>query len=175
MPTTLRRVTRTTFTVLSVVLGAAMLWRGLTRSPIVCGASVVGLALVVSWLRRRERQYLGAAQPRFSGQDLVIATMLIAGLWVALYAVFSLGDVGTSMTRATSIPLGYDAAPLSIAEVLGVGLLSTIGVALLLVPLRRPPKKRRDVRETSLVARGGMTVVGSPPATPDITMVRDEH
>ncbi len=150
MSSKFRRVSRIAIIAACVLVGAALVWRGVVRSPIVSGASVVGVALTVAWMRRRDRQHLGAVEPRFSGPDLVLSAMLVGGLWMGLYAVFSLGDVGA---RSTSIPLGHDGAPLGIAEVLGVGLMATLGVTLLLVPFRRVPKKRRDVRETSLARR----------------------
>ena len=144
MSSKFRRASHVVIVVACVLLGSALVWRGVVRSPIVCGASVVGMGLTAAWLRRRDRQQLGAAQPRFSGQDLVLGAMLVGGLWMGLFAVFSLGDVGT---RSTSLPLGHDGVPLSIADVLAVGLMTTLGMALLLAPFRRAPQKRRDVRE----------------------------
>ena len=123
---------------------------------------MVGIALALWWLRRRDVAHLGTREPGFAGMDLAVGAMLVAGLWLGLYAVFSLGDVGTAVGRATSIPLGPDAGPLSIAEVLGIGVLSTIGVTLALVPFRRVPKRRRDVRETSLVGRMSAATEGTP-------------
>lgn len=163
MASSFRRISRVVISATSFVAGAALLWRTLPRSPIVGVTSLVGIGLALWWLRRRDVAHLGKREPGFPGMDLALGAMLVGGLWVGLYAVFSLGDVGTAVGRATSIPLGPDASPLSIADVLAVGVLCTIGVTLALVPFRRVQGKRRDVRETSLVGRmSGGEVVPSP-------------
>jgi hypothetical protein len=169
-----RRISRTVISATSFVAGALLLWREVPKSPILGGSSVAGMALALWWLRRRERAHLGGREPGFAGQDLLIGAMLVGGLWLGLYAVFSLGDVGTAVGRATSIPLGPDGGSLSIGSVLGIGALSTIGVTLALVPFRRMPRKRRDVRETSLAGRisGPREVVPSPVSS---EVVREER
>ncbi len=153
MPSHLRRISRVALSAASLLGGAALLWRSAPRSPILTGVAIVGVILVLLWLRRRDRRQLGGAVSGFSGQDLVVSVMLVGGLWIGLYAVFSLGDVGSKAGPATSIPLGYDATSLAIGDVLSISVLATIGFALVLVPFRRAPQRRRNVRETSLVGR----------------------
>ncbi len=174
MASRFRRISRVVISATSFVAGAALLWRALPRSPIVGVTSLLGIALALWWLRRRDLAHLGTREAGFAGMDLAVGVMLVTGLWLGLYAVFSLGDVGTAVGRATSIPLGPEGGPLSIAEVLGVGALSTIGVTLALVPFRRVPKRRRDVRETSLAGRISGPREGMPsPVSSEA--VRDER
>ena len=164
MSTRIRRATRHLLSVSSFGLGSVLVWRAVTTSPILAVASALGLAIALWWLKRRERSQLGQRLTGVAAQDLLLGATLLAGLWLALFAVFSLGDVGATTARATSIPIGHDAAPMTMGQVLWIALAGTLGVTGLLVPFRRAPSKRRDLRETSLAGlRGQPRAVGMTP------------
>lgn len=155
MPVSLRRASRWAFATVSFAGGAALAWYAVRNSPILAVATTGGMGVALWWLKRRERSLLGQRLSGVAGQDLALAVMLMTGLWLGVYAVFSLGDVGLAAGRATSLPIGADARPLTMGAVLTVALAATLGIGGLLAPFRRPPRRRRDLRETALVGKHG--------------------
>ena len=146
-----RRVSRQAINLTVLAAGALLAWRLLRLSPIVLGTSAVGIALTLWWFRRRELLAKGYLRGRYQWRDLLLAGLLVGGLWVGLYLVFSLGDVGFSSSAGTRIPIGVDAAAMSVGEMLLAGLAATICTMALAFPFRGSPKQRRDVRDTALV------------------------
>ena len=156
MPSTsrFRRVTRHAISLTVLGAGALLALSLVQLSPIVLGTSAVGIALTLWWFRRRELLAKGYLRGRYQWRDLLLAGLLVGGLWVGLYLVFSLGDVGFSSGTGTRIPIGLDAASMSVGEMLMAGLAATVCAMALAFPFRGSPKHRRDVRETALVGTG---------------------
>lgn len=151
----IRRASRLAFTVASAAVGGACGWYALKLSPILATTALAGMAVALWWLKRRETAQLGHPVAGLGGQEMALAVMLVGGVWLGVYSVFSLGDVGTAAGRQTQLPLGRDLAALTMSQVLAAGLAGTLAVGGLLVPFRRPPRRRRDLRETALVGRHG--------------------
>jgi len=149
----LRRVSRRGINLLVLAGGVATSWQLVRYSPILLGASAVGLLTTVWWFRRREFKALGYLRGRYLARDLLLAGTLVAGLWVGIYLVFSLGDIGFAAATTTTVPIGSDAASLTIGEVLRAGLLSTIAAMALLFPFRSTQlRSKRDPRNRSVSA-----------------------
>ena len=153
MPSTsrLKRVSRIVVNAAVFAAGVLLAWRLMRHSPILLGASAVGVVATLWWFRRRELRALGYLRGRFQWRDLLLAGLLIGGLWLGLYLVFSLGDVGFSSGPGTRIPIGRDAAPLTIGDVLLAGWAATVCAMSLAFPFRGVQRGRRNLRETALV------------------------
>ena len=130
--------------------GVLLAWKLVRHSPILLGASVVGVAMTLWWFRRRELRALGYLRGRFQWRDLLLAGLLVGGLWLGLYLVFSLGDVGFSSGPSTRIPIGRDAAPLGIGDVLLAGWSATVCAMSLAFPFRGVPRSRRGTHDATL-------------------------
>lgn len=156
--TRFRRTSRRVINLAVFAAGLLLASRLVRHSPIVLGTSVAGMGLTLWWFRRRELQALGYLRGRFQWRDLLLAGLLVGGLWLGLYLVFSLGDVGVSSGSGTRIPIGRDAAALSVGDMLMAGLAATVCTMALAFPFRSTTRSRRDVRETALV--------GGPPGEP---------
>ena len=164
-PGRFRRVSRRSINLLVFAGGLFTAWQLARYSPIVLAASAVGLVTTVWWFRRRELKALGYLRGRYRTRDLLLAGTLVSGLWVGIYLVFSLGDIGFGIATATTVPIGSDAASLTIGEVLRAGLLATITAMALLFPFRTSQlRSKRDIRNASLAAaeRGNRNLSRTP-------------
>ena len=158
-----RRNWRRVLALAVLATGGLLAWRLVRISPIVLGTSLAGMVLTLWWFRRRELQALGYLRGRFLWRDLLLAGMLVGGLWLGLYVVFSLGDIGFSAGAGTRIPIGRDSASLSVGDMLLTGLAATVSVMALAFPFRGTSKPRRDVRETALVGTAPERTGGPTP------------
>ena len=146
-----KRVSRRVIDAAVFAAGLLLAWRLVRHSPILLGASVLGIGGTLWWFRRRELRALGYLRGRFQWRDLLLAGLLVSGLWLALYLVFSLGDVGFSSGSGTRIPIGRDAAPLSIGDVLMAGWGATICAMSLAFPFRGVKRNRSGALDAPMV------------------------
>ena len=152
--------------------GVSTAWQLARYSPIVLAASAVGLVTTVWWFRRRELKALGYLRGRYRTRDLLLAGTLVSGLWVGIYLVFSLGDIGFGLATATTVPIGSDAASMTIGEVLRAGLLATVTAMAILFPFRSSQiRSKRDVHTASLATadRGNRNTSETPIRGVDLT------
>jgi hypothetical protein len=155
--------------ILFTLVGVYLTAHEINRAVLVYLTTALLLLGALGIAHTRARGGLDWPTGRFSRSSLTLALSIVIGLWIGVYLVFAVAQLGLGADMPLSLPIRSDGLAVTPAQLLRRGVSSAFGIVALLAPWRAHARRISGSTGRRILGFGSRpTPVGTPVVPPTL-------